>query len=214
MVDSPLEFRVRLEHNRPVTVTRALFMDILDDSGTVLFSRHTRERTFNYLDVVDRTFSMNLPPRIVPGDYTLALSLGGMTQGRVQAEEAFTVVADGARQSAPESVFLPGTVEHVVGEWIEVAGLGELPSAYALMQNYPNPFNPSTEIGFTLPESANVRLAVYDVLGRQVQLLIDGTMEAGTHEVLFDASDLPSGTYLYRLETPQGSVVRTMLLAK
>ena len=213
-VDSPLEFRIHLEHNRPVTVTRALFMEILDESGTVLYHRQTQERTFNYLDVVDRRFSVNLPPAIVPGDYTLAVGLSGMAQGRVEVERAFTVVADGARQSAPESVSLPGTVEHVVGEWSEVAGPGELPSAYALMQNYPNPFNPSTEIGFTLPESANVRLAVYDVLGRQVQLLIDGTMEAGTHEVLFDAGNLPSGTYLYRLETPQGSVVRTMLLAK
>ena len=82
------------------------------------------------------------------------------------------------------------------------------------MQNYPNPFNPSTQIGFTLPESAQVSLAVYDVLGRQVQLLLDGAMEAGSHEVTFDASDLPSGTYLYRLETPQGTLVRTLLLAK
>ena len=48
----------------------------------------------------------------------------------------------------------------------------------------------------------------------QISVLLDGAREAGTHEVLFDASDLPSGTYLYRLETPQGSFVRTMLLAK
>ena len=51
-------------------------------------------------------------------------------------------------------------------------------------------------------------------LDRQVRVLADGTREAGTHEVVFDAEDLPSGTYLYRLETPQGSFVRTMLLAK
>ena len=51
-------------------------------------------------------------------------------------------------------------------------------------------------------------------LGRQVRVLVDGTREAGTHEVVFDTSDLPSGTYLYRLETPQGSFVRTMLLMK
>ena len=55
---------------------------------------------------------------------------------------------------------------------------------------------------------------VFDVLGRQISVLADGTREAGTHEVVFDAGELPSGTYLYRLETPQGSFVRTMLLAK
>ena len=89
-----------------------------------------------------------------------------------------------------------------------------MPDQYALEGNYPNPFNPSTTIRFGLPESAQVRLAVYDVLGRQVRVLLDGVREAGTHEVVFDASDLPSGTYLYRLETPQGSFGRTMLLAK
>jgi len=91
---------------------------------------------------------------------------------------------------------------------------GEAPSNYVLEGSYPNPFNPSTTIGFSLPESAQVRLVVYDVLGRQVRVLLDGIREAGTHEVVFDASDLPSGTYLYRLETPQGSFVRTMLLTK
>ena len=65
-----------------------------------------------------------------------------------------------------------------------------------------------------MPESAQVRLIVYDVLGRQVRVLLDGTREAGTHEVLFDADGLPSGTYLYLLKTPQGSLVQTMLLAK
>ena len=90
----------------------------------------------------------------------------------------------------------------------------EVPSAYTLERSFPNPFNPATTIRFSLPESAQVRLVVFDVLGRKVRLLLDGTREAGTHEVVFDASALPSGMYLYRLETPQGSFVRTMLLMK
>ena len=90
----------------------------------------------------------------------------------------------------------------------------EVPTESGLEANYPNPFNPSTTIRFGLPESAQVRLVVYDVLGRQISVLVDGTKEAGMHEVVFDASDLPSGMYLYRLETPQGSFARTMLLAK
>ena len=90
----------------------------------------------------------------------------------------------------------------------------ELPTEFGLEANYPNPFNPSTTIRFSLPESAQVRLVVLDVLGRQIRVLLDGTRQAGAYEVLFDANDLPSGMYLYRLETPQGSFVRTMLLAK
>ncbi len=90
----------------------------------------------------------------------------------------------------------------------------ELPEAFALFGAYPNPFNPQTTIRFSVPESAQVRLLVYDVLGRQVRVLVDGTREAGTHEVVFEASGLPSGTYLVRLVTPAGSFVQTMQLVK
>ena len=65
-----------------------------------------------------------------------------------------------------------------------------------------------------MPEASVVKLVVYDMLSRQVRVLIDGTRAAGTHEVTFEAGDLPSGTYLYRLETPTGSFVQTMQLVK
>ena len=89
-----------------------------------------------------------------------------------------------------------------------------LPTEFALRSNYPNPFNPRTTIAFDLPSRAEVKLVIYDVLGRQVRVLVEGTRAAGTHEVVFEASDLPSGTYLVRLETPQGSFVQTMQLVK
>ena len=97
-----------------------------------------------------------------------------------------------------------------------VAGVrGEAPPASpTLLGNYPNPFNPTTTISFNLPEAQFVRLAVFDVLGRQMQVLADGPMEAGRHEVRFLAGDLPSGLYLARLATPSGTIVRSMLLAK
>ena len=85
---------------------------------------------------------------------------------------------------------------------------------FTLHEAYPNPFNPSTTLGFTLTESARVRLIVYDVLGREIERLVDGVQEAGVHEVQFDASHLPSGTYLYRLETPHGSLMKRLLLLK
>ena len=89
-----------------------------------------------------------------------------------------------------------------------------LPEGYELLQNYPNPFNPTTTLRFSVPEASVVKLAVYDVLGREVRVLADGTREAGTHEVVFEAGDLPSGTYLVRLVTPAGSFVQTMQLMK
>lgn len=90
----------------------------------------------------------------------------------------------------------------------------ELPASYALMQNYPNPFNPVTTITFELPEQSVVRIAVYDVLGREVRVLADGAYAAGRHEVTFEAGDLVSGVYLYRLETPGHVIARRMVLMK
>jgi uncharacterized repeat protein (TIGR01451 family) len=89
-----------------------------------------------------------------------------------------------------------------------------LPTAYTLEQNYPNPFNPTTSIAFSLPESAQVSLAVYDVLGRRVATLVNGQLQAGQHSVQFEATSLPSGMYLYRLTTPSGSITQKMILLK
>ena len=80
-------------------------------------------------------------------------------------------------------------------------------SATTLLSNYPNPFNPETVIPFQLKEPVRVKLAVYDLLGRQVQVLASGVMESGRHEVTFNASALPSGVYLVRLEA--GTTVAT-----
>ena len=80
--------------------------------------------------------------------------------------------------------------------------------------NFPNPFNPVTTIRFEIPEDAFVRLAVFDLLGREIKTLVDGTLSAGAHEVPFDAQQLSSGMYLYRLETPGNVQVRTMTLLK
>jgi len=77
---------------------------------------------------------------------------------------------------------------------------GQLPEAFVLHGAYPNPFNPSTVIGYGLPEGADVVLVVYDVLGREVARLVDGYREAGYHRAVFDASHLPSGVFLYRLQ--------------
>lgn len=84
----------------------------------------------------------------------------------------------------------------------------------ARMGNYPNPFNPQTTIRFTLPKATNVRLVVYDVLGREVATLVNAWQVAGSHEARFDASQLPSGTYFYQLQTDTNHIVKQMLLVR
>ena len=89
-----------------------------------------------------------------------------------------------------------------------------VPSEISLEANYPNPFNPTTTIRFTLPQTEHVRLSVYDMLGREVALLIDSSIGAGQHSVVFDASHLSNGTYLYRLVAGGESFTGRMLLLK
>jgi surface protein len=95
------------------------------------------------------------------------------------------------------------------------AELGNLPDRVSLAQNYPNPFNPSTIINFELPQQSQVRLDVFDMVGRQVATLIDGSqMQAGRHQVNFNASNLPSGIYMYRLQAGSSMLTRKLTLIK
>ena len=91
---------------------------------------------------------------------------------------------------------------------------GELPTEAALLGNYPNPFNPETTIDYDLPQTSNVRLTVYDLLGHEVTVLVDGLQSSGRHTVRFHAGSLPSGTYVYRLEAGDTMVTRSMTLVK
>lgn len=91
---------------------------------------------------------------------------------------------------------------------------GTQPRNYSLKQNYPNPFNPTTQITYELPTGSDVRLEVFDMAGRRVATLVEGTMQAGAHTVTFNAMNLSSGVYVYRLTA--GSVVlsRSLTLIK
>ena len=89
----------------------------------------------------------------------------------------------------------------------------EIPTSFEL-DNYPNPFNPSTTMKLSIPEQSEVRVAVYDIVGRQVQQLVDGVLTAGVHEVIFEAGELPSGIYLIRMLTPVGTFTHEVLLTK
>jgi hypothetical protein len=84
----------------------------------------------------------------------------------------------------------------------------------ALLGNFPNPFNPSTVIRYELSISGNVRLAVYDILGREVAVLAEGNNAAGSHQVRFDAANLASGLYVYRLEAGGRVFTKTLMLVK
>jgi len=90
----------------------------------------------------------------------------------------------------------------------------QVPKSFALHQNYPNPFNSKTTIEFEIPEKAHVNLTIYDILGREIETLVDKELEPGKYKVNFDAGNLPSGIYLYTLKTPKLTKTNKMLLIK
>lgn len=89
-----------------------------------------------------------------------------------------------------------------------------VPDHFALEQNYPNPFNPSTTISYSLPETGHVSLKIYNTLGEEVAVLVDGLLEAGIHKTRFDASRFASGIYFYRIEAGNFTASKKMLLLK
>tara|TARA_Y100000294_G_scaffold95795_2_gene89137 strand:+ start:19056 stop:20669 length:1614 start_codon:yes stop_codon:yes gene_type:complete len=104
-------------------------------------------------------------------------------------------------------------------EVLEAAEEDALPTEFALNQNYPNPFNPSTSITFDIPESGDVTLTVWNMLGEQVRTLVASNMTTGSHSVQFDGLDdagtpLATGIYLYRLDTAKFNATKKMLLMK
>lgn len=108
-----------------------------------------------------------------------------------------------------EAGFIAGLLFYGVGAAVPEASAG-LPVAFSLSQNYPNPFNPSTMFRFQVPVASHVRLVIYDILGREVNVLVNEQKAPGTYEVKFGASGLASGVYIYRMQA--GAFVDTKKL--
>jgi len=116
-------------------------------------------------------------------------------------------------------VFSDTTEYAVVRNYLMTVGVYDgqanaVPSTLSLEQNYPNPFNPNTKIEYRLNESGNVKVSVFDLLGREVAVLINEEQPVGRYAVSWNAADMPSGMYICRLQSGNGSLVRRMLLLK
>ena len=130
---------------------------------------------------------------------------------RLGLESAYTVWLRAALTNDGVSDHAQADVYHLHTVAVESE---EPPDRVALIGNYPNPFNPSTGIVYELPEPGPVRLAVYDMIGREVRVLVDAHRTAGRHTVRFDAEGLPTGTYACVLTAGSVAITRVMVLVR
>ncbi len=145
-------------------------------------------------------------PESGPGEANArSYTVTGLTNGLEYVFHVHAVNEHGGGLPEEVTVTLPTRV-HTENE--------ELPTEVVLWGNYPNPFNPETTIRYALPQAGNVRLAVYDLLGHEVAVLVDEPKPAGHHATRFDAGDLPSGAYVYRLQAQDKIMVQIMMLVK
>jgi hypothetical protein len=142
--------------------------------------------------------------------------------------EVIVSIGNASTEVGSEDMFLSnvGPVKIVGGnEYIELISFAEIitkvtnarnaaPDAFQLFQNYPNPCNPSTTISFTLPRQSIVSLKVYDILGREVSTLVSGEMQAGNYTRQWNAENMPSGVYFYRLQAGTYSETKKLLLLR
>jgi hypothetical protein len=118
------------------------------------------------------------------------------------------------QSSGSKTVYQSETINYNDLTTTGVGNENSLPKEFSLQQNYPNPFNPSTSIKFTIPESGFTTLKVYNILGNEVTTLISEELTQGSFSVKFDASELPSGVYLYTLTSNNFNETKKMLLLK
>ena len=142
-----------------------------------------------------RTVNQNVPGGVPAGDFVHTCSVG--TFPTADDSDSFTWTKSAT--FAPGGVSVADwTTEAVIAAALEAPANAAATDEFSLDAAYPNPFNPSSTLSFYLPEAAHARLIVYDAIGHEVARLVDGMVEAGRHEAVFEGSDLPSGTYFVR----------------
>jgi len=163
---------------------------------------------------ISRDRTLSVPAGAPSGTYTYHAYIGSYP-AIISTQDAFAFTKLSGR----------GDIEGSggMGEWLDsgepftvdaVGLIANLPQSYALNPAHPNPFNPKTAISYQLPASGFVALRIYDTAGRLVATLVNGWREAGLHEATFDASGLPSGIYLYRLQAGDFQATGKMVLVK
>ena len=163
---------------------------------------------------------------IFAGIYYISTGSGGVFLSTnnganwINKNQGFTVIPSVVALLTANNYIFAGTYEHsawrrTYSEILVINKISKIvPVKCSLKQNYPNPFNPTTTIRYEIPKNSSVKLVIFDVLGREVETLVDEKQTAGTYEATFNASQYSSGVYFYKLTTDNFSETKKMLLIK
>jgi len=199
----------------PLPIQLGRFTAAVLNQYSVRLDWNTLTETNNYGFEVQKSAS-------TPGDYQ-AISSGFVPgQGTTMVPQYYSCIDTstdpGCWYYRLKQIDLDGTLHYTDGIRVDlltnVDKGDELPTEFSLDQNFPNPFNPSTKIQFQIPEAQFVRLKVYNLLGQEVSTLVNEQLQGGRYRAEFDGSNLPSGTYFYRLRAGDLSEVKKMAIAK
>jgi len=183
----------------------AVKVEIEKDPHTVQFNGVVTATSANSIRLSIPSFSLTSNTVFISSTYSPVQSAS------IKVGQSVTVWAD----QSPSGNLQAVQVQQISAVVTDLEGNKDnLPVSYELKQNYPNPFNPTTEIAFTLANQENVSLVVYNIIGQEVATLISSPMSAGSHAVKFNAANLSSGIYLYRLKAGNFVSIKKMILLK
>ncbi|NUN10293.1 MAG: T9SS type A sorting domain-containing protein [Ignavibacteriaceae bacterium] len=201
--------RILYERMRDAVLPRILPVELAsftarNDNKTVLLQWSTTNELNNKGFVIERSINNS------EWQYVDFLPGAGTTDRRITYY--FTDYADvnGTYSYRLKQIDFDGSFEYSAVVSVDVFTTPE----YSLSQNYPNPFNPSTSISYSLPVKSAVSVKVYNIMGSEVVTLFEGTSDAGTHKLMFDASGMPSGIYFYTIRTEDFTATKKMTLIK
>jgi subtilisin family serine protease len=201
--------------NFPLPVELTAFSSTVHASSVVL-NWSTATETNNYGFAIERQLRSSDHAASAPANgewMTIGFVAGS---GTTAAPHEYSYV-DRYRSSATAVYRLKQTDKDgrfTYSKEVEVASQVLRPSTVSLAQNYPNPFNPTTNIGFSIPSAALVRLSVFDVLGREVAIVVNRQMDPGSYTETWNASGVPSGVYFYRLEAGSHQEIKKLMVQK
>ena len=205
-IGGDFNYTVEIVNNEIFAVTFDAWTEALLPNGSVFGPIIDRTATLGAGASIIRLMTQSVPGGAPAGDYEYHGKVGD-SPNTVWNEDSFPFSKSGVDGSS----YVGGWV---LTGWEDEPVKGTSPSGFILSQNYPNPFNPSTTIDFYLPEASRVELTVYNVLGKQVAEIVSGVLSEGAHSVTFDAVNLPSGVYFYRLEANAFEGMKKMVLVK